>query len=208
MNGHLFWFSSILIIFNLFYFTIVYKRKKILDKTTEEVYITEYKRKYLITESPVFSEYFNDEAIKEQRKYEMDFYSMYLKNIYIFLIIIPFISLVISILGRSSLNFLVIGHLLNWFCILFLFFSDSNFKDFWKEVVSKSIVYTSIVFVPMAFYCSMFFPKYFINLGTYVTVFGFPLTLASIIGLIPKNKKLPIEEIEQSKTTEKTPVET
>ncbi|MDR4927222.1 hypothetical protein [Peribacillus simplex] len=177
MNGHLFWFSLIILIFSFTYYILVYRDQKALKKMS----IEDYKKRFdLVPGSP----YSTDKDFEASKNFVLDTYKSVSINTILVFSLGPCAALVISIFAESNI-FLSLGHICNWFSIINLFYQNYHFKVYWKETVSKAITFTSIIFVPLAFY-------YIVlggdknSLATYVTIFGFPITLASILTFISK----------------------
>lgn len=177
LNGHLFVFSLIIIIFSFAYYIVVYRD----HKAWREMSIDDYKKRYnFVPASP----YSTEEDFEALKNFMLDAYKSVSINTILYFSIGPFAALLISIFAESN-TFLSLGHIFNWLSIYNLFYQNYHFKVHWKETVIKAITFSSIIFVPLAFYYIVLGGD--INsLATYVTIFGFPITLASILTFISK----------------------
>lgn len=183
-NGQLFWFSLIVLIFSITYLWVVKKERKILGKMSIEDYAKYYKEKYHIPNSYDLT-YADIEIVKKR---ELDEYNNVTLDKIKYFSLLSLIALVLSIFWGNNFWYLLVGHILNWISVANLFWKNYKFKQYWKEVVSKVIAISSIIFVPVAFYFTILFEVHMETLATYVTIFGFPITLASILTFIRPSK--------------------
>lgn len=178
MNGHLFSFSLIILIFSFAYYIVVSREHKVWEKMS----IEDYKKRFnFVPGSP----YSTEDDFESLKKFMLEGYKGISIDTILFFALFPFLALVISIFAESNTFLIILGHIFNWLSIYNLFYQNYHFKVYWKETVIKAITFSSIIFVPLAFYYIVLGGD--INsLATYVTIFGFPITLASILTFISK----------------------
>ncbi|MCP1450341.1 hypothetical protein [Priestia megaterium] len=183
-NGHLFWFSILIIVVSLTYFSLVHKEYKKLKNIKEEEYEDYFRKKYGYPDSTKIL--FN--LAKSEIARELDEYKNATSDKIKYFSFISIIALFLSIFASDSWGWMFIGHLLNWYSIINLFWRNLKFIQYWREVVRIVITITSIIFVPIAFYITIISEHYTNVLATYVTILGFPITLASILTFMRPSK--------------------
>ena len=183
-NGHLFWFSFIILFFSSTYLLVVHNKHKRLNNMSQEKYEEYYKEKHFLSDTYVIA----PNQIESERRREQESYKKVTLDKIKAFSIGPVISLGISLFWGHNIEVIVLGHTLNWLSVINLFIYNYNFKTYWKEVVKKVVIISSIIFVPLGFYFTIFFEEHTETLATFVTIFGFPITLASILTFVRPSK--------------------